>query len=393
MSQRQARINIRSVANVRAAKKIRRNGRDLMIVPSATLPDDVVMNGIKYPADEIEKGFRTLERTPAPFGHPMVNGMFVSARDPEGINIGWVGAWNENVRRENGRVFLDKVIDIEFANQSENGRRLLDAINTGKPIHTSTGLLADLMETGEDEPKYAVCNMFFDHDAILLDEEGAATPDQGVGMFVNGKQVEVINSSLTDMWEEQLDWALDSAARALEQKQRAPMLERLKSVVMEALSMGRETSREQENADMAIDEKKVADLETRLEEQGKTLANLEKTVTDAIGGIAASITNAVAEALKPMATSVEALTNAQKAADDAAKLVLVNKVVDAGILSKEAAEGLTPAALTELANKVKPGKAAQLNAALPVNQPEEDEFKDYDLNAIVNESATKKEAV
>jgi len=393
MTQRQARINIRSLANSKAAKKIRRNGRDLMVIPSATLPDDVVMNGIKYPADEIEKGFRTLERTPAPFGHPMVNGMFVSARDPEGINIGWVGAWNENVRRENGRVFLDKVIDVEFANQSENGRRLLDAINTGKPIHTSTGLLADLMETGEDEPKYAVCNMFFDHDAILLDEEGAATPDQGVGMFVNGKQIEVINSSLTDMWEEQLDWALDSAARALEQKQRAPMLERLKSVIMEALSMGRETSREQENADMAIDEKKVADLETRLEEQGKTLANLEKTVTDAIGGIAASITNAVTAAIAPMATSVEALTNAQKAADDAAKLVLVNKVVDAGILSKEAAEGLTPAALTELANKVKPGKAAQLNAALPLNQSVEDEFKDYDLNDIVNESATKKETV
>lgn len=392
MSQRQARINIRSVANSKAAKKIRRNGRDLMIVPSATLPDDVVMNGIKYPAAEIEKSFHTLERTPAPFGHPMVNGMFVSARDPEGINLGWVGAWNENVRRENGRVFIDKVIDIEFANQSENGRRLLEAINAGEPVHTSTGLLADLMETGEEDPKYAVCNMFFDHDAILLDEEGAATPDQGVGMFVNGKQIEVINSSLTDAWEEQLDWALDSAARALEQKQRAPMLERLKSVIMEALSMGRETSREQENAEMAIDEKKVADLEARLEEQGKSFANLEKIVTDAIGGIAASITNAVAEALKPMATSVEALTNAQKAVDDARKLGLVNKVVEAGLLSKDAAEGLTEVALTELANKVKPGKAAQLNAATPHNQQAEDEFKDYDLNAIVNESANKKDA-
>lgn len=392
MSNRQARINIRSVANSKAAKTIRRNGRDLMVVPSATLPDDVVMNGIRYPADEIEKGFHTLERAPAPLGHPMVNGAFVSARDPEGINIGWIGAWNENVRRENGRVFLDKVIDIEVANRTEDGKRLLEAINAGKPIHTSTGLLADLMETGEDEPKYAVCNMFFDHDAILLDEEGAATPAQGVGMMVNGKQIDVINSSLSDAWEEQLDWALDSAARALEQKQRAPMLERLKTVIMEALSMGRETSREQENADMAVDEKKMADLETRLEAQEKSFANLEKTVTDALGGIAASITNAVTAALAPMATSVEALTNAQKATDEARKLVLVNKVVEAGLLSKESADGLTEAALTELANKVKPGKAAQLNAALPVDPSIEDEFKGYDLNAIVNDSA-KKEAV
>lgn len=385
---RQARINIRSVANTKAAKKIRRNGRDLMVVPSATLPDDVVMNGIKYPADEIEKGFHTLERTPAPLGHPMVNGMFVSARDPEGINIGWIGAWNENVRRENGRVFLDKVIDVEVANRSEDGKRLLDAINAGKPIHTSTGLLADLMETGEDEPKYAVCNMFFDHDAILLDEEGAATPDQGVGMFVNGKQIDVINSSLTDMWEDQLDWALDSAARALEQRQRAPMLERLKAVLMEMMPSGRETSREQENADMAVDEKKVADLETRLEEQGKTLANLNTTVAN----IGTTVAEAIAAALVPLSTSVEALTNAEKGRENDAKAVLVNKVVEAGILTKEAAESLTPVALTELANKVKPGKAAQLNAAVPNNQSVEDEFKDYDLNAIVNESAPKKDA-
>ena len=143
---------------------------------------------------------------------------------------------------------------------------------------------------------------------------------------------------------------------------------------------------------MAVDEKKVADLETRLEGQETAFANLEKTVTDALGGIAASITNAVTAALAPMATSVEALTNAQKATDEARKLVLVNKVVEAGLLSKESADGLTEAALTELANKVKPGKAAQLNAALPVDPSIEDEFKDYDLNAIVNDS-TKKEAV
>lgn len=389
MSNRQARINIRSVANSKAAKTIRRNGRDLMIVPSATLPDDVVMNGIKYPADEIEKSFHTLERAPAPLGHPMVNGAFVSARDPEGINIGWIGAWNENVRREGGRVFLDKVIDVEVANRTEGGKRLLEAINSGKPIHTSTGLLADLMETGEDEPKYAVCNMFFDHDAILLDEEGAATPDQGVGMLVNGKQIEVINSSLSDAWEEQLDWALDSAARALEQKQRAPMLERLKTVIMEALSMGRETSREQENADMAVDEKKVADLETRLEEQGKSLANLNTT----IAGIGDTIAAALAAALAPVTATMETLTNAEKAREDAAKAVLVNKVVEAGLLTEETAKGLTNAALSEMAAKVKPGKAAQLNAALPLNQSVEDEFKDYDLNAIANESAPKKETV
>lgn len=136
------RVNIRSLANAGAIRREKRNGRDVVIVPSATLPDDIVMNDIMYPADEIAKSFASLERTPAPLGHPMINGAFVSARDPEGINLGWIGAWNENVRRENGRVFLDKVIDVETASRSDGGKRVLEAIDNGGPIHTSTGLLA-----------------------------------------------------------------------------------------------------------------------------------------------------------------------------------------------------------------------------------------------------------
>lgn len=111
----QVRVNIRTLANTAAIRREKRNGRDVIIVPSATMPDDVVMNDILYPAAEIAKSFKSLERTPAPLGHPTINGAFVSARDPESINLGWIGAWNENVRQEDGRVLLDKVIDVEVA--------------------------------------------------------------------------------------------------------------------------------------------------------------------------------------------------------------------------------------------------------------------------------------
>src|SRR6478752_9396908 len=96
----QVRVNVRTLANVNAVRKEKRNGRDLVIVPSATLPDNIIMNGIKYPAEEIAKSYQTLNRSPAPLGHPLVNGKFVSARDPEGLNIGYIGAWNENVRQD-----------------------------------------------------------------------------------------------------------------------------------------------------------------------------------------------------------------------------------------------------------------------------------------------------
>lgn len=383
---KRVRVNIQTTMNTKGLRKEKRNGRDVIIIPSATLPDGVIMNGIRYPAEEIEKSFHTLERTPAPFGHPMINGQFVSARDPEGINIGHVGAWNENVRRDKGRVFLDKVIDVEVANRCENGKRLLDAINEGKPIHTSTGLLANLVETGEKEPKWDAADMFFDHDAILLDEEGAATPEQGVGMFVNGQQIEVINSRLEEQLDEEMNWMVDSIVRTLEKQARLPLIERIKTALVEAFSTGRETSREQENADMANENEK-AENETRFSNLEKGLADMAKTVE----GLGTVVANAIAEALKPVTTTVETLSNAQKAQEEAAKTVLVNKIVEAGVLSKESAEAMPAAALAELANKVQPGKAAPINPAFQGNAVE-DEFKDYDLNAAID-AATKKESV
>lgn len=369
---KQVRVNIRSVANTSKAKKVKRNGRDLMVVPSATLPDGVVMNSIMYPAEEIEKSYKSLERTPAPFGHPMVNGSFVSARDPEGINIGYIGAWNENVRRENGRVYMDKVIDIEVANRCDQGRRVLEAIEKGGPIHTSTGLLANLEEAEEDDYEYVARDMQFDHDAILLDEVGAATPDQGVGMLVNGKKLEVVNSSLEDRIDEQMDWALDSVVRALEQRDRVSMIQRIKAALVEAFSTERENSREQENAAMASEKETGAEVMARLNK-----------VEDTIKGLGEVVANAVKEALAPVTAQVEAITNANKAREEAEKTTLVNKVVEAGVLSKEVAETLNNAALSELAAKVKPGKAAALNSSF-VGNGEKDEFADYDLNSMID---------
>jgi len=232
------RVNIRTIANMAAIRRERRNGRDKIVVPSATLPDGIVMNGISYPAEEIEKGFMSLNNTYAPLGHPTINGMFVSASDPEGINIGWIGAHNENVRRENGRVLLDKVIDVARANESVGGRSVLEAIEKGTPIHTSTGLFCDLDASTDDAYEFIARNMDFDHDAILLGEEGAATPEQGVGMMVNAKgeesKIDVINSVFED-FEREMEWAADMALRAAERLDRVPVMERIKTAIMEAV--------------------------------------------------------------------------------------------------------------------------------------------------------------
>lgn len=368
------RINIKTAVNASKIRKEKRNGRDVVIVPSATLPDDVVMNNIMYPAAEIEKGYKTLERTPAPFGHPMINDMFVSARDPEGLNLGYIGAWNENVRRDNGRVFMDKVIDVEVASRSENGKRVLNAIEKGEAIHTSTGLLANIDEAPEgSEYKHVARDMEFDHDAILLDEVGAATPDQGVGMLVNGKQVDVINSSIEDRLDESLDWALDSIARTMEQKQRMPMVERLKQMIIEAFSTDQPHQQNKEPETMADDNKA---FDARLNALETTVNN----VNTAIEGLGTTLM----EALKPLSDQVATLTNAQNAQLEAEKTKMVNKVVESGILSEAAANSLTNEALTELVTKIQPGKGQALNAAFQGNKEEKSEFADYDFNAIID---------
>lgn len=378
MSKR-VRVNVRAAINASGIRRERRDGRDYIIVPSATMPDDIVMNRVRYPATEIEKAFRSLENTPAPLGHPTVEGMFVSAKDPEGLARGWVGAWNRNVRRENGRVFVDKVIDVATASQLQGGKAVLNAIEKGEPVHTSTGLYAMLANIeGDDDADYEASDIAFDHDAILIGEDGAATPAQGVGMMVNkaadtnGEEIEVINSALDADAERDLVWAAESAIRAAEKLERAPLIERVMDAIKAAVKGPSDptasTTMENEMTD----------------EELKALSNKVDALSEGFEKISETIGETIANALKPISDQMEADAAARKAKDDADKAVLVNKVVEAGLLDKETAEAADMAVLNALADKAKPGKALKLNGALSNNQ-NDDEWAGYDLNSFASE--------
>lgn len=357
----QVRVNIRTAVNASAIRRERRSGRDVIIVPSATLPDNIVMNRIRYPADEIAKSFETLEGTPAPLGHPNLDGAFLSASHPLGMVRGFIGAWNENVRRENGRVFMDKVIDVEYASQLTGGQSVLNAIEKGDPIHTSTGLYAIMTPVQNDsEADRVASDIFFDHDAILLGEAGAATPEQGVGMLVNAKggeseRVEVVNSLYEDM-ERELDWSIDSALRAAERLERMPLLERIKRVILDAVRGGPsdpDTVTNTEKEQMAV-----------TDEQFQELANSVKALTESIPQ---TIANAVAEAVKPVQEQAEAATNALKARDAAELAAARAAVVNANLMDEEAAAELTLNAALSLVEHAKPKHAYALNGAFGGN--------------------------
>lgn len=373
----QVRVNIRSAVNTKTIRQEKRNGRDVIVVPSATLPDDIVMNGIFYPAAEIAKSFMSLERTPAPLGHPTLNGQFISASDPEAINTFYAGAWNENVRQESGRVLLDKIIDIEVANRTDNGKKLIAAINAGGSIHTSTGLLCEVEEVANKaEYKRSAKNMYFDHDAILLNEEGAATPDQGVGMLVNGQTIEVVNSDLSNPYDDEINYAGTRLVEALERKRSASVWEKVKTAIIEAVTPEREpVKNRKDNAMNAEQEKQLAGLSVAVNTLSESVAKLVALDTTAL------VNAAVTTAVKPLLDTVANAAAAAAAKDEEEKDGLVKTVVKANLLSEPVAKELTLNALRELAKTAKPGTAAPLNNAFNGNA--QDEFADYDMNKVM----------
>ena len=219
-----ARVNVRVSVNASSIRRETHNGRDHIVVPSFTLPDGVVMNGGLYPHDEIEKSYKSLEGTFAPLGHPQVDGEYVGAETPEAVNAYHFGAFNRNVERRGNRIYLEKYIDVEKAKESEMGRRVLNAIEKGEPIHTSTGIFLDReISPNTEGHSWIARNMTFNHDCLLLDEIGAATPDDGVGMMVN--KTLVINSTVANE-----DEALDNSY--------AQKLEILAAAIKERFSLG-----------------------------------------------------------------------------------------------------------------------------------------------------------
>nr|WP_217273105.1 DUF2213 domain-containing protein [Cronobacter malonaticus] len=181
--------------------------------------DDVVMNGGLYPAEEINKSFKTLEGNPMPFGHPKIGNEHVSATNPRAVNQFHVGAWAENVRKDGDRVVMDMKVNKRIAQSSEKGKRLIERLDelqansNAEPIHVSTGLLLRREQnSGKSKGKsysWVARNMRFDHVAILLDEPGAATPEEGVGIFVNAdnsqQEVEVTTVNLEEAEKESLE--------------------------------------------------------------------------------------------------------------------------------------------------------------------------------------------
>lgn len=219
------RVNVLTVVN--SASNITTetiDGKPHIVVRGITpVVDDIVMNRKLYPAAEIGKAYNTLERNPMPLGHPKVDGKHVSARDVRAVNNYHVGAWLQNVNHTDGKVTGDMYVDRQYAESSDKGKRLINRLDemiagtNAEPIHISTGLLySGIAANGESKGKKyneIATNMMFDHVAVLLDEPGAGTPEEGVGIFVNadGDEQAIETANLSDGYDCTREGALNKA--------------------------------------------------------------------------------------------------------------------------------------------------------------------------------------
>lgn len=353
----QIRVNIKHRVTNSAIRKEERDGREVIVVPSVVAKFNTVLNDIFYPEDELRKSYQQVNGLPAPMGHPVINGQYVSARDPEAINRHWAGAWNANARIDGDVIRADKLIDVETANESERGRRLLQAIEAGEPISTSTGLLMEREPAPEGaEYKWRGMNFSFDHDAILLDEAPAISPEDGVGMMVNGEQVEVVESELNtdDDMLTMMAWEMVERNESDKKRKRnESLVEKVKNAIRGAF---RSTMLEEEAAGLNVNSD---------EDQSMTPEELKAALDQQAENLTAAFNAKLDETVKPLQEQIEAMNAEREEAAKAEHAAAVEAVVNAKLLDEEEAEAMPTAALNSLVKASK--KAAPLASGLATN--------------------------
>jgi len=189
----QQRVHIVSTVN---ARNVSKTGGQYTIRDVVGAVDGIVMNGMLYPGEQLAKSAPTLNGKPAPAGHPKnTDGQYISAANGDALLSSYVGSVCRNARHVGGRTMVDIVVNEAQAKALPDGQAIvarLDAAINGQdvaPIHVSTGLLCEPITaegTSNGKPYQRIAtNIQYDHLAILLHEQGAGTPSDGVGMWLN----------------------------------------------------------------------------------------------------------------------------------------------------------------------------------------------------------------
>lgn len=164
-------------------------GRDFIVVPMVILTEGVHCGSdgpMFYPSDELSKTPVVWNHKPVVVYHPEMNGVGISACDPDVITSRKVGVMM-NTRFEKGKLKSEAWIEADRANLVDP--RIMEAINRNEMMELSTGVFVDHEDaTGEwnGETYQAIARNYRpDHLALLPDKIGACSIADGAGFLRN----------------------------------------------------------------------------------------------------------------------------------------------------------------------------------------------------------------
>ena len=314
-------------------------------------------------------------------------------------------------------------MDVETASHSEQGRELLsrlEALEKGEskdPIWSSVAVYRQRMPATEEMKAQGADSvvkiMSIDHDAILLHEPPAASPEQGVGLMVNTDQAKPLMAvAMKENSYRTLERQLEEAARKL-----FPDADYV--YVVDFTDKEVTIATNAENAQVCTYEKQADKIilnngELATNEEGKSwfaqfaehLSNLfslnekikankseddpmpltkeerAELVKEINESITANMANAIAEALKPVQASVEELQINQKAikeeiAANANKEVAEKRAAVAKVHGEIVANALNGEALEAMFKSLGNATPMATNAASEGKKGEVPDFNTY----------------
>lgn len=183
---------VRFTYNLSAKSGVRREmleGREHLVVPTVMMVEGVLAGSdgpLLYLAEDFKENPQLWDHKPIVVYHPEENGHGVSACDADIINSQKIGVLL-NTRSVGKKLKTESWIDIERANAID--ARIVEAIEAKKPMDVSTGLWVDREDVEGEYNGRAyegiARNYVPDHLAVLPDQKGACSIEDGAGLLLN----------------------------------------------------------------------------------------------------------------------------------------------------------------------------------------------------------------
>jgi hypothetical protein len=164
-------------------------GREYLVAPMVMITEGVHngSNGpLYYPRSELSKTPEVWNHKPVVVYHPTMNGLGVSACDPDVITNRKVGViMNTYFDKKTGKLRAEAWLEKERIQEVDP--RIAEALSSGEVMELSTGLFTDNElidgEWNGKNYKYIARNYRPDHLALLPDKIGACSIEDGAGLL------------------------------------------------------------------------------------------------------------------------------------------------------------------------------------------------------------------